>query len=96
VTTDFPNENQELRRALINSDSFRNPLVTMDGETGTKICHQVFWRKGWGPEKIHQELMNTLGNDAYGLSQIKIWLQRFRTGVFHAVTFLVRDDDRSL
>jgi transposase len=24
--------------------------------------------------------MSTLGDDAYGLSQIKIWLQRFRTG----------------
>jgi hypothetical protein len=24
--------------------------------------------------------MTTLGDDAYGLSQIKIWLQRFRTG----------------
>jgi hypothetical protein len=33
-----------------------------------------------GIEKVHQELMGTLGDDADGLSQIKIWLQRFRTG----------------
>jgi hypothetical protein len=31
-------------------------------------------------EKIHQELMSTLGDDPYGLSPIKISLQRFRTG----------------
>jgi hypothetical protein len=33
-----------------------------------------------GTQKIHQELMNTLGDDAYRLSQIKIWLPRFRIG----------------
>jgi hypothetical protein len=39
-----------------------------------------FWLKGWGSKKIHQELMSTLGDDTYRLSQIKIWLRRFRTG----------------
>jgi hypothetical protein len=29
---------------------------------------------------VHQELIGTLGNNAYGLSQIKTGLQRFRTG----------------
>jgi hypothetical protein len=38
VTTDFPKENQGVRQALINSDSLRNPLVTIDGERGTEIC----------------------------------------------------------
>jgi hypothetical protein len=33
-----------------------------------------------GIEKTQQELISTLGDDAYRLSQIKIWLQRFRTG----------------
>jgi hypothetical protein len=37
------------------------------------------WLKGWG-SKNHQELMNILGDDVHGLSQIKIWLQKFRIG----------------
>jgi hypothetical protein len=63
--------------------------VTIDGERRTRICRQVFWLKGWASKKNHQELMAKLGDDASGLSQIKIWLQRFRTGNLHPVTFLV-------
>jgi hypothetical protein len=33
-----------------------------------------------GIEKIHQDLISTLGDNACGLSHIRIWLQRFRTG----------------
>jgi hypothetical protein len=36
--------------------------------------------KGWGAKRIHEELMSILGNDSYGVSQIKIWLQKFRNG----------------
>jgi hypothetical protein len=43
---------------------------------------QYFWMKGWGAKRIHAELLSTLGEDAYGRSQIKIWLQRFKTGDF--------------
>jgi hypothetical protein len=35
--------------------------------------------KVWGSKEIDQELMSTLGDDAHGLFQIKIWLHRFRT-----------------
>jgi transposase len=41
---------------------------------------EILWLKGWGAKRIHEELMSTLGDDSYGLSQIKIWLQRFRNG----------------
>jgi hypothetical protein len=41
---------------------------------------KFFWLKGRGSKNIHQELMSTLGDDTHGLSQIKIWLQRLRTG----------------
>jgi hypothetical protein len=41
---------------------------------------KFFWPKGWESTKIHQELMSTLVNDVSRLSQIKIWLQRSRTG----------------
>jgi hypothetical protein len=37
-----------------------------------RFAIKFFWLKGWGSKKIHQELMGTLGDDAYGLSQIKI------------------------
>jgi hypothetical protein len=36
--------------------------------------------KGWGAKRIHEELMNTLGDDSYGVSQIKLWIQKFRNG----------------
>jgi hypothetical protein len=38
--------------------------------------------KGWGAKRIHKELTSTLGDDSYRVSQIKIWLQKFRTGDF--------------
>jgi hypothetical protein len=34
VVADFPKENDGVRQALINSDSLRDPLVTIDGEAG--------------------------------------------------------------
>jgi hypothetical protein len=36
--------------------------------------------KGWGAKRIHEELMSTLGDDSYRVSQIKIWLQKFTNG----------------
>jgi hypothetical protein len=38
------------------------------------------WLKGWGAKRIHEELMSTLGDDSYAVSQIKIWLQKCRNG----------------
>jgi hypothetical protein len=40
---------------------------------------KYFWVKK-GAQKIHQEFVITLRTDAYGWSQIKIWLQKFRNG----------------
>jgi hypothetical protein len=36
--------------------------------------------KGWSAKRGHEELMNTLGDESYGVSQIKIRLQKFRNG----------------
>jgi transposase len=36
--------------------------------------------KGWGTKRIREELISTLSDDSYGVSQIKIWLQKFRNG----------------
>jgi hypothetical protein len=96
MRTDFLKGNQGVRRSWVNSNYLRNPLVTIDGERGTKICHQVFLPERMGIEKIHQELMSTLENDAYGLSQMKIWSQRFRPRVLSCMTFLVPDEHPSL
>jgi hypothetical protein len=44
-------------------------------------CMMKFlWLKGWGAKRTHEELMSTLGEDSYGVSQIRIWLQKFRIG----------------
>jgi hypothetical protein len=38
------------------------------------------WMKGWGAKRIHEERMSTVGDDSYEVSQIEIWLQKFRNG----------------
>jgi hypothetical protein len=38
----------------------------------------MFLDEELGLKKFHQELVITLGADAYGRSQIKIWLQKSR------------------
>jgi hypothetical protein len=37
-----------------------------------KFVVKYFWMTGWRSKKIHEELITPLGDDAYGLSQIKI------------------------
>jgi hypothetical protein len=38
---------------------------------------KYLWMKDWGAKEIHQEPVTTLGEDAYGVSQINIWLPKF-------------------
>jgi transposase len=45
-----------------------------------RFLMKFLWLKGWGAKRIHEELMSTLGDDSYAVSQIKIWLQKFRNG----------------
>jgi hypothetical protein len=45
-----------------------------------RFVMKFLWLKGWGAKRIHEELMSTLGDDSYGVPQIKIWLQKFRNG----------------
>jgi hypothetical protein len=33
---------------------------------------KFFWLKGWKSKKVHRKMMSIFGDDAYGLSQIKI------------------------
>jgi hypothetical protein len=47
-------------------------------EQGSVI--KYFWMKDWGAKGIHQERVTTLGDDADRVSQIIIWLQKFRNG----------------
>jgi hypothetical protein len=42
----------------------------INGERGTKIDHQIFLGEEQGLKKDPQELVTTLGADAYGWSQI--------------------------
>jgi hypothetical protein len=45
-----------------------------------RFVMEFLWLKGWDAKRIHEELMGTLGDDSYTVSQIKIWLQKFRNG----------------
>jgi hypothetical protein len=45
-----------------------------------RFVMKFLWLIGWGAKRIHEELMSTLGDDSYTVSQIKIWLQKFRNG----------------
>jgi hypothetical protein len=45
-----------------------------------RFVTKFLWLKDWGAKRIHEELMSPLGDDSYGVSQIKIWLQLFRNG----------------
>jgi hypothetical protein len=45
-----------------------------------RFVMKFLWLKGWGAKRMHEKLMSTLGDDSYGASQIKIWLQKFRNG----------------
>jgi transposase len=47
-----------------------------------RLMMKFLWMKGWGAKRIREKLMSTLGDDSYGISQIKIWLQKFRNGDF--------------
>jgi hypothetical protein len=33
-----------------------------------RFVMKFLWLKGWGTERIHEELMNTLGDDSYAVS----------------------------
>jgi hypothetical protein len=62
----------------------RSELVTLRkyviDDKCTKIYHPIFLDERLGIKKIHEELIPTLGDDTYRLSQIKAWLQRFKNG----------------
>jgi hypothetical protein len=45
-----------------------------------RLVTKFLWLKGWCAERIHEELMSTLGDDSYAVSRIKIWLQKFSKG----------------
>jgi transposase len=45
-----------------------------------RFVMKFLWLKGWGAKRIHEELLSTLGEDLFVVSQIKIWLQKFRNG----------------
>jgi hypothetical protein len=45
-----------------------------------RVVMKFLWLKGQGAKRIHEELMNILGDDSYAVSQTKIWLQKFRNG----------------
>jgi hypothetical protein len=57
-----------------------------------RFVMKFLWLKGWGAKRIHEELIITLGDDSHGVSQIKIWIQKFRTVIYLAKTLRAPDD----
>jgi hypothetical protein len=55
-------------------------------EEEQKFIITYLWMKGWGSKEIHDELITTIGDDASGLSQIKIWLSKFRNDDARTIT----------
>jgi hypothetical protein len=45
-----------------------------------RFVMKFLWLKGWGAKRIHKRLMSTLGDDSERVSQIKIWVRKFRNG----------------
>jgi hypothetical protein len=56
-----------------------------------RFVMKFLWLKGRGAKRIHEELMSTLGDDSYAVSQIKIWIQKLRNGIYPAKTLRVPD-----
>jgi hypothetical protein len=52
----------------------------MEKEEEQRFVMKFLWLKGWGTKGIHEELMSTLGDASYAVSQIKIWPQKFSNG----------------
>jgi hypothetical protein len=61
-----------------------------------RFAVRFFWLKGWGSKEIHQELMGTPGDDAYGCLKSKSRCRGSEPGIFSTMTFLVWDDHPSL
>jgi hypothetical protein len=69
---------KEIRRSEL--VTLRQYVCTLSAINVQRFVINYFWTKGWGSTKLHGELITTLGDDAYHLSQIKTWLQRFKNG----------------
>jgi hypothetical protein len=94
--TDFLKENQGVRQTLINSDSLRNPFMTIDREREIKICRQLLLAERTEIEK------DPSGADAHTRGQCLLVVSNQNLIVevqnrvnFHTVAFLVRDNHPS-
>jgi hypothetical protein len=59
----------------LNSDN-----KSLESYADKEIRRSELVTKGWGSKKIHEKLITTLSDNAYHLSQVKTWLQRFKNG----------------
>jgi hypothetical protein len=57
------------------------------GKEEQRFVIKYLWIKGSGAKKIHEEVTNTLGDDASGPSQIKIWPRGSTAAIYPAGTF---------
>jgi hypothetical protein len=57
-----------------------------------RFLMKFLWLKGWDAKRTDEELTGTLGDDSYGVSQIKICFQKFRNVIYPAETLRAPDD----
>jgi hypothetical protein len=57
-----------------------------------RFVMKFLWLKGWGAKIIHEELMNTLGDDSYGFPKSKSGFRSSGTVIYPAKTLRAPDD----
>jgi hypothetical protein len=57
-----------------------------------RFVMKFLWPKGWGVKRTYEELMSTIGDDSYGVSQIKTWLRSSGTVIYPAKTLRAPED----
>jgi hypothetical protein len=51
-----------------------------------RFVMKFLWLKGWGAKGIHEELMSTLGDNSYGVSQSKSGFKSSGTVIYLSKT----------
>jgi hypothetical protein len=57
-----------------------------------KFVKKFLGLKGWGAKRIHEELMDTLGDNSYWVSQIKTGFRSSGMVIYRAKTLHTPDD----
>jgi hypothetical protein len=57
-----------------------------------RFVKKFLWLKGWGAKRIHEELMNILGDDSYAVPKLESGFRSSGTVIYPAKTLRAPDD----